>query len=218
MISDSGRGKCMIVFGLTGSIGMGKSTTAGIFRRFGVPVHDSDAAVHEFYRGPGAALVESAFPGVVEDGVVNRVSLGRRVFGNPEAIARLEKIVHPVIADDRNAFLSLSRFQGRRFVVLDIPLLFEIGGLQIIDIIVVVSAPAAVQKSRVLAREGMTEDRFEAIRSKQVSDALKRQSAHLVIDTGFGLEHARDQVACLLRAVSGIHGFNIKGDHAGNCS
>lgn len=192
----------MIVLGLTGSIGMGKSTTAAMFREAGIPVHDSDEAVHRLYAGAAAPLVEAAFPGTVVDGVVDRTRLAERVLGNAEAIRRLEAIVHPLVRADADAFLRRSREAGAPIAVLDIPLLFETNGRSRVDKVVVVSAPAAVQRQRVLARRGMTPEKFEAILAKQVPDAEKRRLADFVVDTGQGMEHARAEVARIIAALS----------------
>lgn len=193
----------MIVLGLTGSIGMGKSTTAAMFREAGVPVHDSDEAVHRLYAGAAAPLVEAAFPGTLVDGMVDRNRLAARVLGDREAIRRLEAIVHPLVRADADAFLDLHRGAGARLVVLDIPLLFETNGRGRVDKVVVVSAPAETQRERVLARPGMTAEKFEAILSKQVPDAEKRAMADFVIDTGQGLDHARAAVVAIVAALTG---------------
>ena len=191
----------MIVLGLTGSIGMGKSTTAQMLRDLGVPVHDSDEAVHRLYAGEAAPLVEAAFPGTVRDGRVNRDELARQVLGNPEALKVLEGIVHPLVRADAAAFLKSHREAGTPVIVLDIPLLFETGGEGRVDKIVVVTAPATVQRERVLARPGMTEEKFQAIRDKQLPDDQKRQRADFVIDTGSGMEPARQAVADLIESL-----------------
>ncbi|MGE3928503.1 MAG: dephospho-CoA kinase [Lautropia sp.] len=193
----------MIVLGLTGSIGMGKSTTAAMFRDVGVPVHDSDEAVHRLYAGPAAPLVEAAFPGTVVDGVVDRARLSEQVLGNREAIGRLERIVHPLVRADADAFLERNRAAGAPLVVLDIPLLFETGGRDRVDKVVVVTAPAEVQRQRVLARPGMTAEKFEAIRARQVPDAEKREQADYVIDTGAGLDGARRAVDAVVAELVG---------------
>lgn len=193
----------MIVLGLTGSIGMGKSTTAAMFREAGVPVHDSDEEVHRLYAGAAAPLVESAFPGTLVDGVVDRNRLAARVLGDRDAISRLEAIVHPLVRADAEAFLDRHRRAGARLVVLDIPLLFETGGRGRVDKVVVVTAPAETQRERVLARPGMTPEKFEAILSKQVSDAEKRAMADFVIDTGLGLDHARAAVVAIVAVLTG---------------
>ncbi len=195
----------MILLGLTGSIGMGKSTTAGLFAAEGVPVYDSDAAVHGLYAKGGAAVgrVEALFPGVVEDGAINRTLLSARVVGDPEALKRLEAAVHPLVSERRAAFLAQAKAEGARVVVLDIPLLFETGGDGQVDKVVVVSAPEAVQRARVLARPGMTPEKLDAILARQTPDADKRAKADFVIDTGSGIEAARDQVRAVLAAVAG---------------
>lgn len=193
----------MIVLGLTGSIGMGKSTTAQLFRDAGVPVHDSDEAVHRLYRGAAVPLVEAAFPGTAVNGVVDRERLSREVVGKPDAIARLEKIVHPLVRADADAFVARYRAAGVSLVALDIPLLFETKGMNRVDKIVVVSAPADVQRERVLARPGMTPAKFEAILARQTPDAEKRRRADFVIDTGHGVDAARDQVLAIIDELTG---------------
>ncbi|MFG1462741.1 dephospho-CoA kinase [Xanthobacter sp. DSM 24535] len=193
----------MWILGLTGSIGMGKSATAALFRAEGVPVYDADAAVHALYRGEAVAPVEAAFPGVTRDGVIDRPSLSARVLDDTDAMKRLEAIVHPLVRAQENAFLERARAAGARLVVLDIPLLFETGGEKRVDAVAVVSAPAAVQKRRVLERSGMTPERFAAILGKQMPDSLKRARAHFLIDTGRGFDSARHQVRGIVRALSG---------------
>lgn len=190
----------MIVLGLTGSIGMGKSTTSAMFEAEGAPVYDSDAAVHALYAAGGAAVapVEAAFPGVVVDGAIDRAKLSARVVGDPEALAKLEAIVHPLVGADRIGFFQRAQAEGRDIVVLDVPLLFETGGQKSVDKVVVVTAPPEVQRARVLARPDMTPEKFEAILARQLPDAEKRARADFVIDTGQGLEHARRQVRDLL--------------------
>jgi dephospho-CoA kinase len=192
----------MVVLGLTGSIGMGKSTTAEMFREAGVPVHDADAAVHALYEGEAVGPVEAAFPGVTRDGRVDRAALRGRVLDDPAALERLEAIVHPLVRAARDSFLADARDRQARVVVLDIPLLFETGADREVDRVVVVSAPEAVQKARVLARPGMTEAQFSAILAKQLPDAVKRQRADWVIDTGQGLEAARTAVRRIVAAVT----------------
>ncbi|HET6970667.1 MAG TPA: dephospho-CoA kinase [Phenylobacterium sp.] len=195
----------MKVIGLTGSIGMGKSTTAAMFREAGVPVYDADAAVHALYDVGGAAVgpVGAAFPGVVVDGRVDREALRQRVLGDPEALKRLNAVVHPLVGQDRVKFFKDVEGTGADMVVLDIPLLFETGGQANVDAVVVVSAPADVQRERVLARPGMTPERLDAILAQQVADAEKRARAHYVVDTGRGLEAAREQVAGIIRKLRG---------------
>ena len=194
----------MIRIGLTGSIGMGKSTTAKMFAAEGVPVHDSDAAVHALYAGRAAPLIEAAFPGTVKNGKVDRTLLSPQVLGKPEAMKRLEAIVHPLVREEEQLFLDRARAEHRRIVMLDIPLLFETGGEHRVDAIIVVTADAEIQRRRVLARPGMTEDRFEAILGKQVPDAEKRRRAHFLIDTGLGMEPARRQVRAILKALAAV--------------
>ncbi|PIC02053.1 dephospho-CoA kinase [Caulobacter sp. X] len=190
----------MLILGLTGSIGMGKSTTAAMFEAEGVPVYDSDAAVHALYAAGGAAVapVEAAFPGVVTDGAIDRAKLSAKVVGNPEALAKLESIVHPLVGADRIGFFQKAQAEGHDIVVLDVPLLFETGGQKSVHKVVVVSAPPEVQRARVLARPEMTPEKFEAILARQLPDAEKRARADFVIDTGQGVEAARAQVRDLL--------------------
>lgn len=192
----------MIVIGLTGSVGMGKSTTAGMFAAAGLPVFDADAAVHRLYEGAAVAPVEAAFPGVARDGRIDREELGKKVIGDAIAMRRLEAIVHPLVRAAREAFLAKARAAGAPMAVLDIPLLYETGGEAEVDTVVLVSAPKAVQKARVLARPGMTEARFAAILAKQMPDAEKRRRADHIIETGDGLEAAERQVQALVRQLS----------------
>jgi dephospho-CoA kinase len=196
----------MVILGLTGSIGMGKSTTAGMFRDLGVPVHDSDAAVHRLYSGAAAPLIEAAFPGVVEAGTVNRALLGQRVLGDPDGMKRLEAIVHPLVREQEQAFLKAAAASRAAVAVIDIPLLFETKGESRVDAVAVVTAPPNIQRQRVLARPGMTEERFRQILARQMPDAEKRRRAHFVVDTGQGLDHARHQVRDILRALAGMTG------------
>ena len=187
----------MIRIGLTGSIGMGKSTTAAMFREAGLPVYDADAAVADLYLKGGSAVapLEAAFPGVTRDGAVDREALRQRVLGNDAAMAKLNSVVHPLLGQDRIDFFTKATASGADMVVLDIPLLFETGGEINMDAVVVVSAPEDQQRKRVLAREGMTPERLEAILARQWPDAEKRARAHFVVDTGLGLDAARVQVA-----------------------
>jgi dephospho-CoA kinase len=193
----------MIHIGLTGSIGMGKSTTAQMFREAGVPVYDADAAVADLYVRGGAAVepLEAAFPGVTRDGAVDREALRLRVLGDDAAMTRLNAVVHPLLGRDRLAFHAQAEASGADILVFDIPLLFETGGERNMDAVVVVTAPAEVQRARVLAREGMTPERLDAILARQTPDAQKRERADFVIDTGQGLEAARAAVARVLAAV-----------------
>jgi len=190
----------VIILGLTGSIGMGKSTTAKMFEAQGAPVYDSDAAVHALYSAGGAAVapVEAAFPGVVVDGAIDRARLSAQVVGDPEALEKLEAIVHPLVGAHRIGFFEKAQAAGHDIVVLDVPLLYETGGQKNVHKVVVVSAPAQVQRERVLARPGMTPEKFEAILARQLPDAEKRVRADFVIDTGKGLDAASDQVRDIL--------------------
>ena len=191
------------MLGLTGSIGMGKSTVAGMLRELGVPVFDADAAVHVL-QGPDGALlpaIEAAFPGTTGPAGVDRPKLGSAVFGDPEKLARLEGIVHPAVAAMRNDFLAASA--AAPLIVFDVPLLFEKSGTKGIDKVAVVSAPQAQQRARVLARPGMTEEKFEQILKLQVPDAEKRARADFVIDTGVSLEATREAVAGIVAALTG---------------
>jgi dephospho-CoA kinase len=193
----------MIVLGLTGSIGMGKSTTAKMFKEAGVPVHDSDETVHRLYAGKAAPLIEEAFPGTVRDGAVDRAQLAAQVLGRPDAMKKLEAIIHPLVRADADAFVARHRDAGAPLVVLDIPLLFETGGRGRVDKVVVVTAPAEVQRERVLARPGMTEEKLDAILAKQVPDAEKRRQADFIIDSSQGLEAARAEVARIISDLTG---------------
>ena len=193
----------MIILGLTGSIGMGKSTTAKMFMDEGVPVHDSDEAVHRLYAGVAAPLIEARFPGTVVDDAVDRDRLARAVLGDAQAMRDLEKIVHPLVRADSESFLARHRAAGVPLVVLDIPLLFETGGRDRVDQVVVVTAPAATQRERVLARKGMTPEKFAAILARQVPDAEKRAGADHVIDTGAGMGPVRRRVKALVAELTG---------------
>jgi len=193
----------MMVLGLTGSIGMGKSTVAKMFAEEGAPFLDSDAVVHALYDrgGSGVAPVEAAFPGVARDGAIDRTLLSERVVGDADAIRRLEAIVHPLVRQAQAEFLKANIDAGVDVVVLDIPLLFESGGQALVHKVVVVSAPAEAQRARVLARPGMTTEKFEAILARQMPDAEKRARADFVIDTSGPLDATRAQVRAVLDAV-----------------
>ncbi|PBB17055.1 dephospho-CoA kinase [Mesorhizobium sp. WSM4313] len=193
----------MIVLGLTGSIGMGKSTTAKMFAEAGVPVHDSDETVHRLYSGKAAPLVEAAFPGTTQAGAVDRVKLAEKVLADPAALKRLEAIIHPLVRADADAFLAKHRAAGARLAVLDIPLLFETGGRSRVDKVVVVSASPEIQRERVLARPGMSEEKFSSILARQVPDAEKRRLADFIIDTGHGFDAARKAVEAIVAELSG---------------
>ena len=208
----------MRILGLTGSIGMGKSTVAGAFRRLGVPVFDADAAVHRL-QGPGGravAPVAAAFPGAVRDTprgrAVDREALRRAVLGDPAALSRLEAIVHPLVRREERRFLARARREGRPLVLLDVPLLFETRGEGRVDAVVVVTAPAAVQRARVLRRPGMTPERLAAILARQVPDAEKRRRADHIIRTGLSRHAAQRAVRALVRrGLSGPRGRRAQG-------
>jgi len=193
----------MIILGLTGSIGMGKSATAALFAEEGVPVYDADAMVHALYEPGGAAVapVSAAFPGVEQNGAINRDALSRAVIGKPEEIRKLEMIVHPLVRQGQTEFLKRHLADGAKFVVLDIPLLLEGGGERYCDAVVVVSAPPDLQRARVLARPGMSPDKLDQILSKQMPDAEKRKRADFIINTSFGVEDARVQIRAVLDAL-----------------
>jgi dephospho-CoA kinase len=194
----------MIVIGLTGSIGMGKSETARMFAEQGVPVCESDAIVHRLYEKDGAAVapVAAAFPDVRDDGGIDREKLSRHLAANAEDFARLEAIVHPLVRAEQENFLKDARKRNVRIAVLDIPLLFETGRDRDVDRIVVVSAPAEVQRRRVLARPGMDEPKFAAILARQLPDAEKRARADFIVDSAHGFDHARRQVRDIIAALS----------------
>jgi dephospho-CoA kinase len=203
----------MIVLGLTGSVGMGKSTAAAMLRRLGVPVHDADTAVHRLLAPGGAAVdaVARAFPKVVAvDGGIDRVKLGRRVFGDPAALERLERILHPLVRQSQERFLRDARARHLPIAVLDVPLLFETRGARRFDLVVVVSAPADVQRARVMARPGMTEERFQAILEKQMPDSEKRRRADVVVPTGLGRAVTFRRLARLVQRLR--HSASCKGD------
>ena len=192
----------MFVLGLTGSLGMGKSTTARFFAEAGVPVHDADAVVHRLYEGEAVAAIEAAFPGTTVAGKVDRSRLAARVVDNPEALRKLEAIVHPLVSAAKERFLGEARALGAKVVVLDIPLLFETGGDQKVDAVVVVSAPTEVQRQRVLERPGMTGEKLDALLARQTPDSEKRRRADFVVDTSQGFGAARAQVREILDAVA----------------
>lgn len=193
----------MIRIGLTGSVGMGKSTTAKMFAVRGAGVFDADAAVHALYRGAAVGPVGEAFPEVIHDGTVDRVRLGAIVAADREALARLEAIVHPLVRLEERLASAAASEAGRPAIVLDIPLLLETGGEKRVDVVVVVTADAGIQRERVLARPGMTEERFAAILARQMPDAEKRRRSHFLVDTSFGLEAAEESVGGILRALAG---------------
>jgi len=192
----------MFVIGLTGSIGMGKSTTARFFAKAGVPVHDADAIVHRLYEGEAAPAIEAAFPGTTASGKVDRLKLAERVLGDKAALRQLESIVHPLVREAETRFLAEAERKGAPVAVLDIPLLFETGGQERVDAVVTVSAPAEVQRERLLQRAGMTEEKLEALIANQLADAEKRRQADFVVDSSQGFEVARAQVEEILRQVA----------------
>jgi len=192
----------MFILGLTGSVGMGKSTSAGFFADAGVPVHDADAVVHRLYEGAAVPAIEAAFPGTTGAGKVDRNKLAARVLGDDAALKRLEAIIHPLVQEAEVRTLSDAQARGEKVVVLDIPLLFETGGDRRVDAVVVVSAPADVQRARVLGRPGMTEEKLAAILAKQMPDAEKRRRADFIVDTSRSLDEARAQVRAILDAVA----------------
>lgn len=184
----------MIIVGLTGSIGMGKSTTAALFAEQGIPVSDSDRVVHDLYRGEAVPLIAAAFPDVIDKGIVDRKKLSENLAKNPANFKILEAIVHPLVRSRERTFLDGARDSGADIAVLDIPLLFETGAQDRVDVVVVVSCDPQLQKERVLQRPGMTEEKFDLILARQVPDKEKRALADFVIDTGHGIESARSQV------------------------
>ena len=192
----------MFIIGLTGSVGMGKSTTARLFAEQGVPVHDADAVVHQLYEGEAVAAIEAAFPGATARGKVDRSRLAVLVLDDPSALKRLEAIVHPLVQAAEQELLARAQARGEKVAVLDIPLLFETGGDRRVDAVVVASAPTEIQQARVLARPGMTWEKLEAILRKQMPDDEKRRRADFVVDTSRGIDDARAQVRAILDAVA----------------
>jgi len=201
-VPEASRSKPFVV-GLTGSIGMGKSETAKLFVRLGIPVHDADAAVHALYEKGGAAVapIGRIFPGAVREGRVERASLAAQLGGDQDAFRRLETIVHPLVRESERAFLDAAAARGDELVVLDIPLLLETGGDARVDAIVVVSAPPDIQRARVLARPGMTEDKLASILARQLPDVEKRAKADFVIETDKGLPQALEDVKRVVAAL-----------------
>jgi dephospho-CoA kinase len=192
----------MFILGLTGSLGMGKSTATGFFAEAGVPVHDADAAVHRLYEGEAVPVIEAAFPGTTTDGKVDRGKLAERVLEDAGALARLEAIVHPLVRKSEERFLAKAKADGAKIALLDIPLLFETGGDKRVDAVVVVSAPPDVQRERVFRRPDMTQEKFAAILAKQMPDAEKRRRADFVVDSSGEFEATRAQVRAILDAVA----------------
>lgn len=199
----------MLIIGLTGSIGMGKSATSQMLREAGLVVHDADAAVHELYASTAVPLIEAEFPGTTFEGRVDRHRLAERVLGDAAALGNLESLIHPMIAESRQRFLQHHAARGRKIAVLDIPLLFETGIEPEVDLILVVTAAPAVQRQRVLSRPGMTPVRFQQILQKQMPDSRKRLRAHAIIWTDQGFAAARRQIEGLLRACAGMAGRRI---------
>ena len=188
----------MIVLGLTGSIGMGKSTTAQLFAEAGVPVYDADAAVHRLYEGEAVPAIEAAFPGTTTDGKVDRNRLSARVVHDPAAMKRLEEIVHPMLGASRHKFLQDAEQSGAPVAVIDIPLLFEIGGEKRVDAVVVVTTTPELQRERILARPNMSAEKLAAILARQMPDAEKRKRAHFMVDTSHGLDPVRARIRDIL--------------------
>jgi dephospho-CoA kinase len=193
-----------LVLCLTGSIGMGKSTTAKLFAETGVPVYDSDAAVHALYQGDAVPLIEDAFPGTAVAGKVDRDKLAAHVLDDPAALARLETIVHPLVFAAREKFLAEAKARGTPVVILDVPLLFETGTDRQCDAVVVVTAPHEIQRRRTFERPGMTEDKFAAILKKQMPDSEKRRRADFIIDNSQDFDHVRRQIRDILQSIAKI--------------
>lgn len=193
----------MIILGLTGSIGMGKTTASNMFAEAGVPVYSADDAVHALYAGRAVPLIEAAFPGTVQYGTVDRAKLSAAVLGKPEALKKLESIIHPLVHEEEAAFLARARADGADIALIDIPLLFETGGNNRVDKVAVVSAPADFQRERVLARPGMTEEKFAAILARQMPDAEKRARADFIIDSSGELEETRAQITAIIAELRG---------------
>jgi len=196
----------MLVLGVTGSLGMGKSTVASMFAEKGVATFNADETVHALYRSAAAPLVEKAFPGTLVDGVIDREELGQRVLGDAAALEKLEAIVHPLVREEETKFRAEAARAGRRVIILDIPLLFETGGEGRVDAVVLVTTRPEIQKERVLGRPGMSEERFAAILRNQMPDEEKRKRAHFIVDTNGSLDDTRRAVADVLRAVAGMAG------------
>lgn len=192
------------MIGLTGSIAMGKTTVARMFADEGVPVFDSDAAVHDLYRGAAVQPIEACFPNVTIDGRIDRVRLAARVIGAPAALRQLEAIVHPLVESARRKFVSAERTMLRKMLILDVPLLFETAGEQAVDLVIVVTAPARIQRARALSRGGMTSERLDEIIKRQMPDFEKRRRAHFLVDTSVSLESTRQQVRDFVQAASGM--------------
>lgn len=195
----------MIILGLTGSVGMGKTTTASFFQQAGIPVYDADATVHKLYHGRAVPLIGALLPNVIIDDHVDRQKLSLEILNNPSLLAEIEKIVHPLAHEEERNFLQQAREKNASIVVLDIPLLLETGGEDRVDKIIVVSAPANIQRERVLARQGMTEEKFQTTLSRQMPDEDKRKRADFIIDTGQGMENAKQQVFDLIQSLKPLN-------------
>lgn len=193
----------MIILGLTGSIGMGKTTAANMFAEAGMPVYSADDAVHRLYSGRAAPLIEAAFPGTVANGTVDRQKLSAAVLGNEAAMKRLEAIIHPMVQEEEAEFLRKARAAGADIVLLDIPLLYETGGEKRVDHVAVVSAPAPLQRERVLSRPGMTQEKLATILARQVPDEQKRARADFIINSGGSFEETRRQIANIIAKLRG---------------
>jgi dephospho-CoA kinase len=189
----------MIILGLTGSIGMGKSTTAKLFAEAGVPVYDADATVHRLYEGEAVPFIEAAFPGTIVNGKVDRARLSARVVHDPAAIKRLEQVVHPMLGSSRQKFLEEAEQSGAPVAVVDVPLLYETGGEKRVDAVVVVTTSPEIQRERILARDNMTGEKLDAILMRQLPDAEKRKRADFVVDTSHGLDPVRAQIRDILK-------------------
>ncbi|MET3598138.1 dephospho-CoA kinase [Martelella mangrovi] len=193
----------MIILGLTGSIGMGKSTTAGFFTKAGIPVQNADEVVHALYRGRAVTPVEAAFPGVAVDGAIDRARLSKALDGKSENFERLEAIVHPLVREERDRFLEKARADGAAIAVLDIPLLYETGADRSVDCVLVVTCDPQIQRERVLARPDMTVEKFETVLKRQLSDGEKRARADYIVDTGHGIDQARAAVSDIIAELEG---------------
>ena len=203
-----------IFLGLTGSIGMGKSTTAQFFSEAGIPVHDSDATVHRLYRGEAVPLIEEAFPGTTLEGSVDRTALAKHVVGNEIAMKKLETIIHPLVRREERAFRKYQTDSKQPLAILDVPLLFETNGDQRVDGIIVVTAPAEIQRDRVLSRDGMTAEKFEAILNRQTPDSEKRSKADFIVDTSQGYEAAKSAVLEIINKVTSGNWSKANSNHA----
>lgn len=194
----------MIVLGLTGSIGMGKSTTAKFFKQKGIPVYDADETVHQLYQDESVIKrITAIFDDCLTDNHIDRAKISRQIVQEPAKLVSLEKIIHPLVREKENAFVATHRKNGDKLVVLDIPLLFETGGLERVDKIAVVSAPLEIQRQRVLQRDGWTEEKFQAVLARQIPDSEKRMRADFIIDTSKGLEYAENEVDNIISHLMG---------------